>query len=111
MEILSTTLLISTVYGVVITVLWARLYRSLERAKRVTRLATLQSSVIQKAIDSPEARVLKAVTAAQKNKSLNGEQKKGYVERQVRRQFPDVGEKEMVELIERSLRMVKAYGD
>ena len=108
---LSIALFISVSSQIVMGVLWIRMRFSLERAKKMVARSVGQQAVLKKSLDSPEARALRYVTAAGKNKSLKGEEKRGYVLRQMIRQFPKLSDKDIDELITRSLKLIKAYGD
>ena len=109
--LISIALLVSVISQIVMLVLYVRMRFSLERAKKIIAKTVGQQTILKNTMDSPEGKALRYVSAAQKNKSLKGKEKRGYVFRQLKRQFPKLSEKAIDKLIAKSLILVKAYGD
>ena len=117
LELALTLLAVSNLITIIAVVSWIRMRFSIERAKKIVAKAVGQQALLKQTIASPEARALRYVTAAAKNKSLKGKgrafssKQRGYVSRQLLRQFPNLSEKQIDALIKKSLKLLKAYGD
>ncbi len=111
--ILASTLLLSTAYGIFITWKWAKMECSLQRAIRTTRTIGLQNTALLKAAARPEGKVLGWVTAAERGikGEKMGEKRKGYVTRQIKRQFPGLSDEHRDRLIESSVKVINSYGE